>query len=367
MITLKLLPVLFFTTWPLQRAECETIHIIPPGGSCQGAPAGVRCLTLQEYFYSPSSSSNIYMELQLGYHSLDSGFRIEVFNTTNFTMVSNGGILDCNDTHNIILITDVSYVYIGTMTVINCQFFLEGVNKLVVEDGSFYGMNTSHSALFMSPRTVAIVRRLFCSKYSLCLNIPWYGSLEVSDSTFINNHGRVLRMGTNAYLTVNRCSFRNNRGIENGGVIYAQGADQVRVFDSTFIDNHGTSAVRIGSNSYLLVQRCSFRNNSGIENGGVISIYHTILSIQYSTFSFNVANQHGGVIYSTTHASGTKTIDIEGSSFYNNTAIMNGGVIYMNHPTLNIVGSNFSKNSAGGDGEVMYLIGSQATVHNSTL
>ena len=46
---------------------------------------------------------------------------------------------------------------------------------------------------------------------------------------------------------------------------------------------------------------------------------------------------------------------------------MNGGVIYMNHPTLNIVGSNFSKNSAGGDGDVMYLIGSQATVHNSTL
>ena len=347
--------------------QYDSFYIEPTQDSdCPVELTGIPCFTLEDYYYNPSVASNIYMELQPGNHSLDSGFRIEIFNTRNFTMVSNGSILDCNDTHNIILITDVGYVYIRTMTVINCQFFLERVNELVVEDGSFYGINTRHSltALFMSTRTVATVRQLFCSNYNLCLNVPWRGSLVVSDSTFINNHGRVLQMGTNSYLTVNRCSFRNNRGIENGGVIYSPGADVVRVFDSTFINNHGHSVVWIGSNSILMVVRCSFRNNRGIENGGVIFIHHTILSILCSTFCFNVANQHGGVIYST--ASGHKTVSIEGSSFYNNTAIMNGGVIYMNHPPLNIVGSNFSKNSAGGDGGVLYLSGTQATVHNST-
>ena len=156
----------FFTAWALQEAECETIHIIPPGGSCQGAPTGVRCLTLQQYFNSLSSSSNIFIELQPGNHSLEigSGHGLEVSNADNFTMVSNGGILNCSengrgDGHNHIYIRDTRYVYIGTMSVIDCQSYFLCVNEVVIGGGSFNAVrDRTRSAITLSNVSHAIIR-----------------------------------------------------------------------------------------------------------------------------------------------------------------------------------------------------------------
>ena len=144
------------------------------------------------------------------------------------------------------------------------------------------------------------------------------------------------------------------------------------VSNSTFINNY-RSVVFVRTGSSLTIERCSFRNNSGDSNGGVIANEGPVsISILCSTFSNNVATQHGSVIYMRRNAHGPISVSIKRSSFYNNTAIVNGGVIYMDNSnmdsvTLDVVGSNFNKNSAGGDGGVLYLRGIlQATVHNST-
>ena len=309
--------------------QCDSFHIVPspvPDGDCPVELTGVPCFTLEDYYYNPSVAPNIYIELQAGNHNLDSGFVIEVFHTENFTMVSNGGTLDCSDPfdpdgrvvfdgHIRILVTHVRYVYIGQMNIINCQFVFERVNELVVEGGSFHGIVTTRPALSISTVTKAIVRQLFCSNYISCLNLDMYSTVLLSDSTFINNHGtHVVSMLMQANLTVERCSFRDNRGTISGVVF------------------HGS--------------------------GGVI------LSIICSNFSNNVAAHHG-VIY----INGLSTVNIMGSTFYNNTAIINGGVLYVDHSTLNVAGSNFSDNSAGDSGGVLYILGVLATVHivNSTV
>ena len=158
--------------------QCDSFNIVPSAdGDCPVELTGVPCFTLEDYYYNPSVAPNIYIELQDGNHNLDSGFGIEVFNTENFTMVSNGGTLDCSDVsepasgqavfdrHFRIQITDVHYVYIGKMTIINCQFVFERVNELVVEGGSFRGTRTTRPALSMATVPKAVVRQLNCSNY----------------------------------------------------------------------------------------------------------------------------------------------------------------------------------------------------------
>ena len=137
--------------------QCDSFRIQPTQDSdCPVELTGVPCFTLEDSYYNPSIASNIYMELQPGNHRLDSGFGIDVFNTENFTMVSNGGILDCSDIYERgdrvlsegqtrIMISYVSYVYIGPMTIINCFFIFNRGNQLVFEGGSFHGINIPYS------------------------------------------------------------------------------------------------------------------------------------------------------------------------------------------------------------------------------
>ena len=79
-------------------------------------------------------------------------------------MVSNGGILNCSengrgDGHNHIYIRDTRYVYIGTMSVIDCQSYFLCVNEVVIGGGSFNAVrDRTRSAITLSNVSHAIIR-----------------------------------------------------------------------------------------------------------------------------------------------------------------------------------------------------------------
>ena len=303
--------------------QCDSFRIMPAPNnmhSCLVELTGIPCITLVDYINNPSIASNIYIELEAGIHRILSEFQLRIFNTANFTMVSNGATLDCsqsNGDHHI-TITDTSYVYLGDITIIDCQGYVARVDEFVVEGGSSRGVSTSRPALAMEVISDAVFRNWSCSDYR-----------SVS-------HGRCIQASHSAVL-VTDSTFNNNRA-GSGGVIY------------------------VGDNSFFTIERCSFTNNRG-ENGGVFyNIAPATITVRCSTFSGNTADQQGGVFYSE-----SSTVNIEGCSFQNNTAGRDGGVVYSMYSasTFNITRSSFRDNSATINGGALYLNRGWATMHNS--
>ena len=355
MIGLKLLLILLFNVWPLQKVECETVYMIPPGGSCQGAPTGVRCLTLEQYYNSPSSSSNILIELQPGNHTLLRGFGLQVVNVDNFTLVSNGGILDCSqqflgtgpvfgDGHFRISIIDSRHVYIGPITIIDCHSYIERVEEFVVEGGSFHGTRTTRRAIALLSVSNAIIRGWSCSGYTTgCLGTH-RTSLLLSDSTFTNNHA-VVSMSTASSLTVERCSFRGS----NVGVFYTTSIVSLAITNSTFSN---TSATRAGGvihhesgSGRFMISSSNFTNNSaaGSDGGALYFREGGPFTVVDSNFISNSAGSRGGAVHMSRC---TSTVTITNSLFTNNLASHNGGAVYSECGSLTMTDSYFHNNSA---------------------
>ena len=260
-------------------------------------------------------------------------------------MVSNGGILNCSengrgDGHNHIYIRDTRYVYIGTMSVIDCQSYFLRVNKVVIGGGSFNAVRDgTHSAITLSNVSHAIIRERSCSNYSHglsggCLNLST-STLLVFDSILSSNRARtggVVNMeGTNPSTTVERCSFRNNSGVHDGGVFHAGAISLLAINNSTFSDNsvphRGGVVCHLGGSGRFMVSGSNFTDNSAGIGGVMYSIRGGPFTFVDENFISNSAGSGGAVYLSHCWSSTTVTNTL----FINNVAAHRCGVLFLDH------------------------------------
>lgn len=195
---------------------------------------------------------------------------------------------------------------------------------------------------------------------------PWFGTLEVIDVAFENNHSE---------------SQINDVG---GGAIYAGGLTRAVLSGSTFVGNSGSVGGGVLSRSTnLTVYECGFFGNAATTwadsgqygNGGGLYIDRMWLDAPTdfvmcgSVFDQNHAKQHGSALFSYNLEASSATIDR--CSFTNNdmAGSPGGGTgsVYHQGVPLTLVDSTLAGNSTGAHAGGLFLGGgTDATITSST-
>ena len=203
-------------------------------------------------------------------------------------------------------------------------------------------------------------------------------TLFSSDNVFEGNtasiSGGAIYSNISNYLSgmliVRNSNFHNNSaGGKSGGSVYSTGLSfALSLEESTFDSNFASSCgVLYADHRSVTLTSNSFTNNKAIgevNGGGVACIRNAVVSIENSTFTYNRASVHAGVLNID-----RSSVTISDSTFLGNSAASHGGVIYTLLDSTEYVISHtaFSYNSAGRTGGVIYLNGkgNQATVNDS--
>ena len=133
-------------------------------------------------------------------------------------------------------------------------------------------------------------------------------------------------------LTVNSCTFENNRADNCAGAISASSSDYP-----------------------LTINSCNFIGNTAKNTGGAVDSSCLGLNIRDSTFNQNYAGDSGGAVYSVSvdYNGDYITDSIVNCVFENNRAESNGGAIRTDSK-LNVASSTFTNNYAEYDGGALY-------------
>ena len=195
-------------------------------------------------------------------------------------------------------------------------------------------------------------------------------NLSINNCTFNNN--RVISNGGAIYnvgiLTINNSNFNNSYAdYGNGGAIYNPGT--LTIYNSNFNNNladegYGGAIYNYGYYAILNLNNCNFYNNSASEGGGAIYNYGEYVTLNLNNCNFyNNSAAVGGAIY---NYGVYAILNLNNCNFYNNSAI-NGGAIYNNLGTVNSVHCNFINNSAlltfRGQGGAIYNINNFAVLN----
>lgn len=136
--------------------------------------------------------------------------------------------------------------------------------------------------------------------------------------------------------------FKNGNSSDGGAIAISNSDGEVSIYGSSFIDNHaddsGGAISTYFATTALKVYNSSFINNHA-SDGGAIYNSEKPLTVSGSKFISNVAENHGGAIYS------GYTTNIVDSVFTGNAADY-GGAIYQDLKKLTVQGSKFNNNSA---------------------
>ena len=165
--------------------------------------------------------------------------------------------------------------------------------------------------------------------------------------------------------TIRNCTIRENRGVFAGGV-FNFGGGHLRLTNCTFIDNEAAIAWGGGLvnelGSSVTIKRCRFLGNSAALRGGAIYNAGSILSVESSLFSGNMAAM-GAAIYNV-----GGTVNIEGCTVVENHALSSVGGILTNSGNTNVKSSVLWGNSdPGGTTEVAQLDGAVSSVDYSCI
>jgi len=226
---------------------------------------------------------------------------------------------------------------------------------------------------------------------------PWFGTLEVIDTVFVNNHsesqvndvgGGAIYAGGLTHAVLSGCIFADNSGSIGGAVLSR--STNLRVVDTVFVGNSATSygdgqygnggglyidrmwldapvdfsicgavfesnhATVHGSAlfSYNLegtgatFDRCSFRDNdmAGSPGGGTGSVYHegVPLLLVDSTFAGNSTGAHAGGLF----LGGGTDAEVVNCTFANNSTPGNAGALWAGDGNVQVRSSTFAGNSA---------------------
>lgn len=192
------------------------------------------------------------------------------------------------------------------------------------------------------------------------------GNISITNSNFTNNSantgGAIHNQGN---ITIKNSKFTNNSANTGGAIHNSIYNGLVKIYSSIFLNNKAIGEESFGGAIYnyfcsipVIVDSCSFINNSAKVAGGAIGSYGS-LNILRSKFINNTANYAGGAIAGIGELH--DIINIHSSSFINNNAPMGGAII--STIELYIYNSNFTNNKASkiGGGILMLILSSNVS------
>ncbi len=181
--------------------------------------------------------------------------------------------------------------------------------------------------------------------------------------------GMVNRGGV---ASVSRCVLKNNAATSGSGGAMANYNSNVLLQECSFTDNSaaGGGGALYNSGGVVFMERCDFERNAttgGFRSGG--AVYNTggsPASFNSCGFVSNSATGHGGAIYHSQPGSGS--LNVRGCTFDDNKAQGSGGALYNQQGTgAQVIDSSFRGNQAGIHGGALYnQQGNQLTVVDST-
>ena len=189
----------------------------------------------------------------------------------------------------------------------------------VTTDNSVFVNNTAglSGGAFTNSRGTATVRS---STFTSNTGLTTGSSVSISDSTtnitnstftynVAHTDGGVLYSWAGSTVVISDCEFSHNTAHRRGGVLYLSDS-VINLKSSTFTHNA------------VLIQDSGDQDASGsTQNGGVMNVRDTNVTINHCTFVGNAAHGDGGVMETE-----DSTINISNSVFRNNTASHVGGV-----------------------------------------
>lgn len=189
---------------------------------------------------------------------------------------------------------------------------------------------------------------------------------QSQNGTIINASGtgstRMFTVSNGASVTISNLTFANGNHTSNGGAIYLVGSTTVRSYltvnNCTFINNKASGGGAISNvRSTLTVNGCTFIGNTA-GSGGAINIETGTQAMYYvynSTFIGNSATNYGGAIEQWGGTSST----ITGNTFIGNTALY-GGALHKYGGTSEVHFNSFFGNTATGGGSDLCHAGGPA-------
>ena len=204
-------------------------------------------------------------------------------------------------------------------------------------DGRF----TSGGAMAMFETSMIIHSSVFTSNMNLdggagVFFVTNISNLEIHSSTFHDNHalnrfGGVMSVNDRSHVIVNNCTVTNSRS-QQGGVMDVMQSN-ITIIGSEFSNNSVTivgGVITADLNSHVTLISSNFSNNTA-SSGGAIYALNTNVTISGGTFTNNTAGAEGGGIVV---SQGQLLLD-ENAVFINNTAI-SGGALYMEETSVNV-------------------------------
>lgn len=254
-----------------------------------------------------------------------------------------------------------SILNIGNMTVQNKSLFANnkadyggaihhGSNTLDIKDSKFSeNTATSSGGAVNNTGTLFVTGSTFEKNYSVYYGgaIQTSGNTDIQGTTFTDNHaseGGAIRMtGKNGSLNISDSSFINNYtpfnsqgASEHGGAINSAG--RLNIIRTRFQNNRSTEggAIKINdSSSEVMISGSNFSNNyAAIRNGGAISQSNGTLTVSDTVFFQNHTDNTeggGGAI----HTSANAQLTVSQTSFSQNYADKgNGGALQLEGETI---------------------------------
>ena len=169
-------------------------------------------------------------------------------------------------------------------------------------------------------------------------------------------------------FTMSASILKDNTAGNGGGAIYALHVLTVAINDSHLKNNTAEKGGainmgNIGMETILIINHTDFTSNIAHKSGGALSsetvLRHCIVT--NSKFITNVAHEHGGVL----ELQNSTDIEITKSNFSNNQVIGNGGIIIMNDGNFAISYSRFELNTAGESGGILLSHSSDINISSS--
>ena len=210
----------------------------------------------------------------------------------------------------------------------------------------------------------------------------------VVDTRFTQGGAIALTLSS---LFVNSSIFGNNGNIDGGaGVLILQNESLAKIYNTKFYGSHAArfgGVLNVVDRSHVIIDNCTIRNSSS-QQGGVVDLVNSYLTIRNSILSNNTATTTtGGVIaadqYSYLNVTSSQFINnkapsggvlsalntkvyINGSKtlFLRNQARDNGGVMSISQSQLNFDGSCVFKSNLASNGGAIYAIETTVSINN---
>ena len=168
------------------------------------------------------------------------------------------------------------------------------------------------------------------------------GTLELSGSTFTNNHsdedgGAIYDKGT---LNSDNCTFTGNYSKRNGGAIYQCQDTSLKLQGGGFtenaaMENGGALYLESGQKSEMTLSACELSENIGANGGGIYTAGNGTLALKDSELTGNHADEAGGAVYA---KSGKFQMVLIDTKMQKNSAAKEGGAVLAQGSVISMKG-----------------------------